>query len=212
MAHVPLPIMPQREQVNGGGPKPVSPVFLGEQRTIATRLSGSSNMAPALHHMGWLASLCVFKCVGVCVCMCVCGGVWWMPALMQMLAVLKNGSLSLLLCLSSLERSITAFWCWQLFFSSPEGRRAREMHLSSILKFDIIDLVTGKGIYEVMYFSAWILIDLCLKNVHFLCLIYEHANLVFTAQQYKHTHTDTHTYTHQSPLQHPSMPSVSAPL
>lgn len=91
MAHVPLPIMPRREQVNGGGPTPVSLVFLGEQRAITTRLSGSSNMAPALRHMGWLANLCVCVFLSVwvyvCVSVCACGGVWWMPALMQMLAV-----------------------------------------------------------------------------------------------------------------------------
>lgn len=78
-----LPIMPQREQVNGGGPKAGEPVFcfffsfplpsLGEQRATATRLSGSSNMAPARHHMGWLAGR--QRCV--CVCLkpvCVCAG------------------------------------------------------------------------------------------------------------------------------------------
>lgn len=38
-------------------------------------------------------SVCFLKCVGVCACVCVCwGGGWWLPALMQMLAVLKNGS------------------------------------------------------------------------------------------------------------------------
>lgn len=72
MAHVPLPIMPRREQVNGGGPTAASLVFLGEQSAIATRLSGSSNMAPALRHMGWLASLCACVCLSVWVYMCVC--------------------------------------------------------------------------------------------------------------------------------------------
>lgn len=65
MARVPLPIMPRREQVNGAGPTATRLVFLGEQRAIAMRLSGSSNMAPALRHMGCLASL------HVCGCMCV---------------------------------------------------------------------------------------------------------------------------------------------
>lgn len=63
MAHVLLPIMPQREQVSGKGPTSASLVFLGEQHAIAMRLSGSSNMAAALRHMGWLAALCV--CEGV---------------------------------------------------------------------------------------------------------------------------------------------------
>lgn len=36
-----------------------------------------------------------------------------------------------------------------IFFSAPEGAGAREMHLSSILKCDIIDLVMREGIYEV---------------------------------------------------------------
>lgn len=153
VAHVPLPIMPQREQVNGGGPKPVSPVFLGEQRAIATRLSGSSNMAPALHHMDWLARLCVCAFLSVCVYVCECGGAWWMPALMQMLAVLKKWEplsppLSLLVWKGLLRPSGAGSY----LFSSPEGRRARGMHLSSILNFSIIDPVMGKGIYEVMYF------------------------------------------------------------
>lgn len=65
VARVPLPIMPRREQVNGAGPTATRLVFLGEQRAIAMRLSGSSNMAPALRHMGCLASL------HVCGCMCV---------------------------------------------------------------------------------------------------------------------------------------------
>lgn len=152
MAHVPLPIMPQREQVNGGGPKPVSPVFLGEQRAIATRLSGSSNMAPALHHMDWLAGLCVcafFKCV------CMWGG------------GMEDASSNANACCfkkmgASLSSSVSPLWKGLLrpsgagsyLFSSPEGRRARETHLSSILNFSIIDLVMGKGIYEVMFFFS----------------------------------------------------------
>lgn len=67
-----LPIMPQWEQVNGGRPKAGEPVFflslsfLGEQRATATRLSGFSNMAPARHHMGWLAGRPAVLCVCVC--------------------------------------------------------------------------------------------------------------------------------------------------
>lgn len=34
-----------------------------------------------------------------------------------------------------------------VIFSSPEGHRAREMHLSSILDFNSIDLVRRDGIY-----------------------------------------------------------------
>lgn len=52
------------------GQSPWACFFLGEQRAITTRLSGSSNMAPALRHMGWLAGLCVLS---VWVYMCVLG-------------------------------------------------------------------------------------------------------------------------------------------
>ncbi|TNN72896.1 High mobility group protein HMGI-C [Liparis tanakae] len=44
--------MPRWEQVSGGGPVPVSSVLSWESGAIATRLSGSSSMAPAPHHMG----------------------------------------------------------------------------------------------------------------------------------------------------------------
>lgn len=114
----------------------MSVVFLGERRTDATRLSGSSNMAPALCHMGWLAS---------CLCVCVCV----VDASPNANACrLKNGTLS-----HSLERS-TVFGPSGVssFFLSP-GRRAREMHLSTILDCNIIDLVAGNRIYEVTCFS-----------------------------------------------------------
>lgn len=88
MARVPLPIMPRREQVNGAGPTPTSLVFLGEQRAIATRLSGSSNMAPALRHMGCLASL------RVCGCVCVYLGCMVDASPNANACRLKNGSLS----------------------------------------------------------------------------------------------------------------------
>lgn len=126
--------MPQREQVNGGGPKPVSPVFLGEQYTTATRLSGSSNMAPALHHMGWLASLCVCAFLSVWVCVCACGGVQWMPALMQMLAVLKNGSLSPLLSLLVGKVYYGLLVLAVIFFLS---RRMEDQEVAPVIHFKI---------------------------------------------------------------------------
>lgn len=94
------------------GQSPWAWFFLGEQCAITTRLSGSSNMAPARRHMGWLAGLCVLS---VWVYMCVLGECDASPNA-NACCFKKNGSLSLLFCLSSLERSIMAFWCWQLFF------------------------------------------------------------------------------------------------
>ena len=146
MAHVPLPIMPRWEQVNGGGPTAASSVFLGEQCAIATRLSGSSNMAPALHHMGWLASLRV--CLSVCVCACMWGCM--VDASPNANACrLKNGSLSPPLSLLFGKVYSGLLVLAVLFFSSPQGQRAREMHLSSILDSTLLISSGGMEIIKL---------------------------------------------------------------
>lgn len=73
---------------------------------------------------------------------------------MQMLSVLKMGA--------SLSSSVFGKVYYGLlvlaviFFASPEGAGAREMHLSSILKCDIIDLVTREGIHDFYIFFLYV--------------------------------------------------------
>lgn len=63
---------------------------LRDLRATAMRLSGSSNMAPALRHMGWLAGLRVCGCITECVF----GGCMVDASPNANACLLKNGRLS----------------------------------------------------------------------------------------------------------------------
>lgn len=133
-----LPIMPQREQVNGGGPKAGEPVFCffffsppfpgraaRHRHTPQWFLQHGSGPTP--HGLaGWPAALCVCVCLKP-VCVCVCRRrVWWLPALMQMLGVFKKWE-------PFLSSSVFPRWkgparpsgAGTYFFCSPEGTQSQ---------------------------------------------------------------------------------------
>lgn len=127
----PFPIMPRWEQVNGSEPIAASSVFLREQCTAATRLSGSSNMAPdpAPHGLaGQSRSVRGSVCIWVCV-----------------VNASPNAKCSPFKKWNALSSSVSPLWkglflpsgAGSYIFSSPEGLTARKMHLSSILEFNI---------------------------------------------------------------------------
>lgn len=94
-------------------------------------------MAPARHHMGWLAILCVQVCVlggveGVCV------GVYGGCQPNANARRLKTGSLSLALSLPFGEVYFLVFCCWQFFSSSPERPSHRD---APVLHFGIQTLL-----------------------------------------------------------------------
>lgn len=145
--------------------------------------------------------------LSVCVCGCNCVCVWgcMVDASPNANACrLKNGSLFSPLSLLFGKVYVGLLVLAVIFFLS---RRTESQRDAPVIHFGIQHLLIWSRGMEFLCFFFMICALKCAFLICKVCLIYKHANLLSTVQQY----TGKYTHTHQS-LQHPSMPSVSAPL
>lgn len=174
------------------GQSPWAWFFLGEQRAITTRLSGSSNMAPALRHMGWLAGLCVLS---VWVYMCVLGECDASPNA-NACCFKKWEPLSPLLSFLFGKVYYGLLVLAVIFFPLQKEEQPERCTCHPFWKLLICSWGKKKFLKFCIFLQGAFLIYV------WKCALFVHANLVCTET---HTHVIHH-------LQNPSMPSPSAPL